>query len=450
MKIFEITKSTFKALCAVALLVPVILAVEATTVGLEQAQAQDAAPARKAKRVETIRQKYVKDFTKIQEAFEEDNNAEVLRILDKLSKEEGLNNIERAYIHNYRGNICFERDDLNCALREFKLVTRTREGISDAFYDQMLYVIAQVYFSMENYREALNYAQTWFKTQEDPSADAYMLIGQAHYMLKNYDAALPNVQKGIDKYISLGSVPKEGWLNLLSSIHRQKNDFRKMLPVLKQLVQHYPKKTYLLTLGGIFNELDQPAKMTAMYQAMYDQGLLTSESELVTLASLQMSQDNPFKASEIMKAGIESGAIKRNLKNWRVYAQSLFLAKEYEAALAPLENAAKLDKNGKLYNQLGQSYIALNRWREAESALNNAIRKGGLDNTGQALISLGLVQFEQKKYESSKSTFNRAQRYDKVAGAAGNWIKYVDNEVFRMKELQKEIIINTDVEPVTS
>ena len=65
---------------------------------------------------------------------------------------------------------------------------------------------------------------------------------------------------------------------------------KKMLPVLKQLVLHYPKKTYLLTMGGVYNELNDQPRMTAMYQAMYDQNLLDKESELVTLASLNLSE----------------------------------------------------------------------------------------------------------------------------------------------------------------
>jgi len=59
---------------------------------------------------------------------------------------------------------------------------------------------------------------------------------------------------------------------------------------------------------------------------------------------------------------------------------------------------------------------------------------------------LGLVQFEQKKYEAAKKTFQRAMQFSAVAPAASNWVKYVDNEVFRIKELNKPIVINTDVD----
>ncbi|MBX2849664.1 MAG: CDC27 family protein [Acidiferrobacterales bacterium] len=405
---------------------------------------EDDAPQRSTKRVQSIPQALVKDFEKVNEMFEAENYGEAERILNTLRAKPDLNNISKAYINNYSGNIKFSRDDLRGALNDFRAILADPEGIPEGFYNQIIYVVAQVYFSQENYREALNYAKRWFQTQADPTADAYMLIGQAHYMLKEYDAALPNVQSGIQKYVDLGETPKEGWLNLLSSIYRNKNDFRKMLPVVKQLVTHYPKKDYLLTMAGVYNELDDQPKMTAMYQAMYDQNLLTA-AQSKTLAQLQMSEDNPYQAAAIMEKLLNAGSIDKDLNNYRIYSQALYLAKEYERALAPLAQAARLAGDGEIYNQLGQSYIALNKWSEAETALGNALQKGGLKDTGAVLISQGLARFEQKKYESAKAAFNRALQYGKSAEAASNWIKYVDNEVYRLQELAKPVEIDVSV-----
>ena len=36
-------------------------------------------------------------------------------------------------------------------------------------------------------------------------------------------------------------------------------------------------------------------------------------------------------------------------------------------------------------------------------------------------------------------------KYQKSRKAANNWIKYVDAEVARLKALQEEVVINTDV-----
>ena len=409
-------------------------------------QNEEGQSSRRAVRVQSIRQKHIKTFEKLAEDFEAENFAAAEASLNKLSAEPDLNNIELAYIANYRGNIAFSRDDLNTAVREFKKILERPDGIPLGFYNQMYYVVAQVYFSQENYTGALDYAQRWFKTQEEPPADAYMLIGQALYMLQRFDDALPNVTTGIEKYEALGSIPKEGWLNLLSSIYRQKEQYQNMIPVLKKLITHYPKKTYMLALGGVFNELEDQPKMTAIYQAMHDQGMLNVESEIVTLASLLLSQDSPYKASQVLGKGFEDDILKKNLKNYRLYSQALYIAREYEDALAPLERAAGLADDGKLYVQLGQSLMALNRWADAEKAIQQGIRKGKLSDIGRTLVNLGSVQFELKKYDAAVKTFESAQKYDKARKDAGTWIKYVTSEVARLEELAKPIVISGQVD----
>jgi len=447
----NILKSIAKAVITAVLFVPFLVGLELSTVGIQEAVAQKGdAPKRKTRRVESIRQKHMKTFEKVNLAFEEKKMAELTTLLDKLEKDPDLNNIERAYVFNYRGNVCFDRDNLNCALTNFKKLVNIKEGVPESFQNQILYVIAQVLFSQEKFREALQYAQRWFKTQEDPTADAYALIGQAHYMLKEYTPALENTQTAITKYEAIGTAPKEPWLQILSQAYREKKQYKKMLPVLKQLVQYYPKKSYLLTMASVYNELDDQPKMTAMYQAMYDQGLLQSESEVVALAQLNMTQDNPYGASQVMQKGIKAGLVKSNLKNYRIYSQALFAAREYKEALGPLEKAASLAKDGKLYNQLGLSLIQLNQWGDAEGALRKAINKGKLTNAGSTYISLGLAQFEQKKFKAAEGTFGTATRYEKVASDARSWINYVQAEVRRIAELEAPIPeIDTSVEPLT-
>ncbi len=435
-----------RPLLLTALIMPAAYTVETVVSPFQVAEAQSS-PKKKARRVESIRAKHVKTFEKISEAFDAEDVAGAKALLAKLAQETDLNNIESAYLWNFRGSICLTEDNLNCALREFKKVANINEGISEGFQNQMLYQVAQVLFLQEKYGEALQYAQRWFRTQEDPSADAYMLIGQAHYQLKQYDQALPMVQTGIKKYEELGSIPKESWLNLLSNLYREKKEYRKMTPVLKQLIKHYPKKNYLLSLGYVFNELDDLKSMAAVYLAMYDQKMLKSESEISTVASLMLNLENPYKAAQIMEKGLNDGVMKKTLKNYRNYSTALYAAREYEKALAPLAQAAKLSKDGKLDDQLGQAYINLNRWSEAEKALKRAISRGGLRDVGQTTVNLGLVQFELKRSQDAINTFQRAKRYEKHINAANNWIAYVESEVRREAELAKEIEINVNIEP---
>ena len=436
----KIYKRLMSVAIATALTLPLASVTEVVLLESQQSYAQS------KKRVLSIRQKHIKTFEKIQEAFDAENTSEVLRLIGKLEKELDLNNIEKAYIRNFKGSIYFTQDNLSAAYREFKGIVNNSEGVPDAFVNQMYYVLAQVAFSQENYREALTNANRYIKTLAQPSADMFMLVGQAHFQLKEYDQALVNVQKGIDNYKQQGKQPKEGWLNLLASIYRNKSQYTKMVPILKQLIKFYPKKSYMSSLAGVYNELGQQEAMTAIFQSMYDQGLSTTESEIVTVASLQMNLDNPFKAATIMEKGLRDGIVPKSEKNYSLYSQALFLAREYEKALDPLSKAASQSSDGQKFDQLGQSYVALNRWTEAEAALKKAVSRGGLQNTGQTLMSLGLTQFEQKKYQAAKANFNKAVKYQKSRKAANNWIKYVDAEVARLKALQEEVVINTDVQ----
>lgn len=198
----------------------------------------------------------------IQDAVNAENYPEMHRLLVEFDKDPSLTVAERAYLANYYGNICFNINDLDCALIQFKRVVAMGEGVPEAFRTHMLYVIAQVLFSQENYPEALSYAQRWFKNLPEPTTDGYLLIGMTYYQLKEYNKALSNVINGIEIPTSKRSVPKESSLNLLIAIYRKTGQLEKTVPVFKQLIEHYPKEIYQLTLNKVKKDLGHSTNST--------------------------------------------------------------------------------------------------------------------------------------------------------------------------------------------
>ena len=94
----KLLKPTLNLALSVALMLPMIAVIETSVVESQQAFAQEQSQ-RKAKRVESIRQQYIKRFEKIQEAFDAENYGEATRQLDKLKAEEQLNNIESCLLY---------------------------------------------------------------------------------------------------------------------------------------------------------------------------------------------------------------------------------------------------------------------------------------------------------------------------------------------------------------
>jgi tetratricopeptide (TPR) repeat protein len=401
------------------------------------AQDDDKKPKRQTKKVQTLSQKIYEKLIEAQAEIEEKNYAQGLQMLQELRAQPKLNNFEQAQISNFFGFYYFVQEQYPQALAEYKKVIADPEGIPEGLYVSTFYTIAQLYFQEEDYQNALEYAQRWFAATPEPSADAYMLIGQAYYQLEQVDKAFEPVRTGIEMYKAADRVPKENWYLLLRALYYEKNDYESMLPLMREIITHYPKAQYLTTLAGIYSELGRLDKMMAIIEAMYEEGHLEGKPrQIVNLASLYLMHDIPIKAADLLGEHMEAGDVEDDERNLKLYSQALTQAKEYEKAINPLKEAAKKSDDGELYLSLGQSYMALDKWKEAEGALSNAIRMGGLKRPDQTRISLGLAQVELGEFEDARKTFQKAAEDKRSVKAAGQWIRYVDNEVRRLNALQ--------------
>lgn len=422
----------------------------------------ETASAQRTNRVQTIKQKEYDKLLKAQELIGDKRHSEAKAILDGMRGQPDLNNYTRAQISNFTGYYYYDLGNYKAALTEYLKVIKDPTGIPEGVYNQTFYVIAQLYFQLENYRTALKYAQKWFDVTPEPPADAYILIAQAHFALKSYNKALPLLKKGIKMYTDEGRKPKENWLVLLRAIYYEKNDNKNMFPVVQQLVELYPRRQYLLALAGLYSEFGRQDKMMSVLEAAYEMGLLKGKGkQMANLASLYMLQEVPYKAAKVLDKEMRAGEVEKIEKNYRLLAQSYMLSKEYEKAIAPMNQAAKISGDPNRYNELGQSYIALDRWKEAEKALRMALdksakvakaakdtknKKDQLKDKDQVQLSLGLVLVEQKAYDEAAKLFELVLSDDPESEAASRWLDYVKAEKSRIEQLEAPIVINVNVD----
>jgi hypothetical protein len=70
----------------------------------------------------------------------------------------------------------------------------------------------------------------------------------------------------------------------------------------------------------------------------------------------------------------------------------------------------------------------LYRWTDAESALENALAKGGLRKEGDAHLLLGMARFYQKQYLSARKAFVTAKKSAGTEKLADQWLTYMEQE----------------------
>jgi tetratricopeptide (TPR) repeat protein len=266
-----------------------------------------------------------------------------------------------------------------------------------------------------------------------------MLEGQALFQLARYEEALVPIKTAIEMYRDQGQTPKENWLLLLRVIYFEQKDYESMIDVVKELIVHYPKDTYVLTLAGIYSELGDTKKQLALTEVLYEQGMLSSASHVTNLANLYLLHGLPYKAAIVLEKEMGENIVDSNERNLRLLSQAWYQAREDEKAIPPLRRAAEISKEADLYVRLGQAYINLENWDEAAKALQEAVRRGGLKRGDTANIMLGMALFNQKRLEQARRAFERAATDNRSKRAAVQWIAYVDSEIKRRDLLSQDI-----------
>ena len=152
-----------------------------------------------------------------------------------------------------------------------------------------------------------------------------------------------------------------------------------------------------------------------------------------------MQAEVPYKGAKVLEKGLAEGSVEKNERNLRLLSQAWQLAQEDRKAISPLKEAAAMSDDGDLYARLAQSYLNLSEYKACIDASDQGIKKGGLKNTGNAYLILGMCQFERNALQSAKTSLRKALQYKKVAKNASSWISYVESEQSRLRQLEQSL-----------
>lgn len=416
----------------------VLLSVTLASTAIAQNK-QDDGSERKTKETVAMSQQVYESLTAIQALVEADDFPPALQLIKELQGgKKKLSPYEAAQIWNLQGYTYYLMEDYKSAIGSYQKVLQ-QPDLPEALQQSTLKTMAQLYFTIEDYQKALETINRLMAAISEPAADIYMLQGQAYFQMGQYEKALTPIKTAIDMYRSQGNVPKENWLLLLRVCYWELKDFDNMLIVLKELIQEYPKDSYVLTLAGVYSELGDTKKQLALTEALYEKGYISGKQHAVNLANLYLLHGIPFKAAELLEKEIAKGNVKEDTRNLRLLSQAWYSARNDEKAIPPLVKAAKMGEDAELYMRLAQSYLNLEKWSEAAQAAKDGLAVGNLKRKDTANIMYGMALFNQKKYEQARRAFQAAGQDNRSKRASEQWIKYVDSEILRRDTLEQKL-----------
>jgi tetratricopeptide (TPR) repeat protein len=398
---------------------------------------KDKGKSRKTKETVAMSQQVYEKLTKVQELVENQDYATAQKLINDMT-ERKLSDYERAQVFNLSAYSYYLQERYPEAIKAYDEVLK-QPDLPEALMMSTLKTKAQLQFTQEDYEGALITIRQLMASIEEPSADVYMLEGQALFQLARYVEALVPIKTAVDMFRDQGHKPKENWLLLLRVIYFEMKDYDNMTDVVLELIAYYPKDTYILTLAGIYSELGDTKKQLVLTEVLYEKGFLHGSSHATNLANLYLLHGLPYKAATILQKEIDAKVVDANERNLRLLSQAWYQAREDQKAIPPLRAAAEMSDDGELYIRLAQSHINLEQWKSAATAAQKGLKLGGLKRNDQANIMLGMALFNQKRLEQARRAFQRASQDNRSKRTAVQWIAYVDSEIRRRELMDQDL-----------
>lgn len=340
-----------------------------------------------------------------------------------------LDDYEKATVNQAIAHVHSQLENYDAAIDYFQTAIDLNRLPNEQHYD-MIRQVALLHYTVEDYREALRQLDLWFcVVPEDDTdvADVWVMKASIHAQIEEHREALD----AIDTAIGISDQPQEQWYQLKLGMHLELHEFRPASEVLRTLIRMNPdRKDYWMQLTSILVELGNERDARAVLSLAYRKGLLDRQNEIKQLAGMQQQHDAPRKAAEIMQDGLEQGIVENTRQNWEMTAGAWYEARELDKALEAYERAGRQASEGTLDLQRGFILVDLERWEEAEQALERALELGGLSNneTGNAHLLRGTAKYNLGRYDEALEAFNEATNYGKVESAAREWINHVQQE----------------------
>ena len=355
---------------------------------------------------------------------------------DLIAARPNMKPFDKSTSYQMRGSIKVQLDDYQGALRDFQAALDAN-GLPPNQNNQLRYFIAQIQFQLENYQAAIQGLNQWIATARAEGvpvdANAYYLLAAAYTQITppNWRAAVGPAEQTI----AARAEPKKSDHDLLNLIYSELGENSKRGPLLEKMINLWPnERSYWVQLSGFYSQTGKDQDAFAVLEVAYRAGLLTKESELITLVNYYSFFDNPYRGARMMEREMEAGRIARNVKNLTLLSQLWSQAREHKRAIPVLRSAAQASGDGDLFYRLGQVLLADEQYVEADRALTQAINKGGLNaqKTGDAWLLIGTARFSAAKPEDcnqrqrARQAFVNAQRYPASSRQASDWVRYID------------------------
>jgi tetratricopeptide (TPR) repeat protein len=388
----------------------------------------------KTKQAQAVSKEVYERITKAQDLVDEKKYQAALKMLNSLYNPDKLTEYEQANVLNYIGFVYYNMDDVNNAIRTYERMLAI-PSLEPQTAKQTTYTMVQLLTMQEQYAKALSTLERWFTMEPNPAPEPYILKAQILYNLNRFQDMVPPIETAMDIARERGKPVKEDWYGLLNFAYFSAENYEKVRDIQIVLLQNWPKARYWKSLAGAYTEIGEDEKLIYAYDAAHTQGMLTKDTEFVTMAQLYLQAEVPYKAGMLLQEKMDAGVVEKSEKHYRLLSQAWMLAMEDDKAIPALKAAASLASDGELDLRLANAYLNIGEYGDCVASANKALKKGGLKNPDNAQISLGMCLYNLRRYPEARKAFTNAAKAPRARRTSDQWVRVIDAEVERNRQI---------------
>ncbi len=448
--LYSLPKTLPVAAAAAALIATVVAPSTLSLVGAGAAIAQEAEKPKikaKTRKVPAMSVGVHKKIQKAQEMMDEKDIPGAEKMLASVLDSTKPNDYERAVTWQMRAMITFELDDTPGTIRAYEQILTYADSIPEALEMSILFNLGQLYYTLENYTDALRYVNLWEDRTTLVSVNQLVFIAQLHYVMGDFNKVLEYVYRAISDAEAVDTVEvKENWYGLALSAHWEMNEYDKVRDILEILIVNWPKPVYWTQLAGVYGELGEEEASFSLSEAAYKQGFLDDKDiQLVNMAQIQIARQAPIKAVWVMEKALTEERIEASADNNKLLGQAYMMSNEFEKAIEPLSKSAAQDDDADLWFQIGQVLMQLDRHTDAINAFDKAIigfqamtKKADVTKARPKILAShmqkGTALTELTRFKEAAAAFNSAKKVAKdkrERKMVSQWTNYMKTEKAR-------------------
>jgi tetratricopeptide (TPR) repeat protein len=364
-------------------------------------------------------------FETVGKLLDEDRFDQALVEMQQLERR-SLNKYEKAAVWQMIGYVygVLEHPELAIEYFEKALAAQTLPQFA---HQGVLYSLASLYSGEENFQRAIELLQLWFQYEDEPFADAYMLMGSWYAALSQYDDALPFIKKAI----ALAELPFESWYVLEVDIHFSQENYAEAVPVLKSMLTYWPRRPrYWNMLANAYLQLDDEKAALDVMMTAYNNSLVRDPQRIMALVGLNVAHDTPFTAGSILENEMIAGVVTDDLENLKTLLQIWLSAREYAQAITTIEKIVAIENDGSWLLRAAKIQVKTGDWHGAADSAKRAL-DAGVDNPISALMLQGMALTELGEFEEALVLFRKvtAAGDKEEQQSAAAWIRYAEEEI---------------------